>query len=112
MHRIALEFVARHWWRHAQVWLIAILLIAGGSVLGFQAAQWALASYYTNQVAEVRRAYDAALSQRDLRLNTLADKAGKAAEKVEAAASTATQAAGVASKAADKVNEAVDRVTP
>jgi predicted negative regulator of RcsB-dependent stress response len=93
MHRIAMEFVARQWWRHAQVWLIAILLIAGGSVLGFQA-------------------YDEAMGQRDLRLNALADKAGKAAEKVEAAASTATQAAGVASKAADKVNEAVDRANP
>lgn len=111
MHRIAMEFVARQWWRHAQVWLIAILLIAGGSVLGFQAAQWALASNYTKQVAEVRRAYDEAMGQRDLRLNTLADKAGKAAEKVEAAASTATQAAGVASKAADKAGEALERAS-
>jgi hypothetical protein len=88
-----------------------VLLIAGGSVLGFRAAQWALPSNYTKQVAEVRCAYDEAMGQCDLRLNTLADKPGKAAEKVEAAASNATQPAGVASKAADKADEAPERAS-
>ncbi|KGF65567.1 hypothetical protein ACQKEN_17060 [Pseudomonas sp. NPDC078416] len=112
MDRCAMEFIARRWWRRVEVWVIALLMVAGSFSLGFGASQWSLASWYSNQVAQVRTGYDEALKQRDLRLNTLADKAGKAAEKVEAAASTATEAAGVASKAADKVNEAVDRVSP
>jgi hypothetical protein len=112
MDRCAMEFIARRWWRRVEVWVIALLMVAGSFSLGFGASQWSLASWYSNQVAQVRAGYDEALKQRDLRLNTLADKAGKAAEKVEAAASTATEAAGVASKAADKVNEAVDRVSP
>lgn len=112
MDRCAMEFIARRWWRRVEVWVIASLMVAGSFSLGFGASQWSLASWYSNQVAQVRTGYDEALKQRDLRLNSLADKAGKAAEKVEAAASTATEAAGVASKAADKVNEAVDRVSP
>jgi hypothetical protein len=112
MEKCAMEFIARRWWRRVEVWVIAFLIVAGSFSLGFGASQWSLASWYSNQVAQVRTGYDEALKQRDLRLNTLADKAGKAAEKVEAAASTATEAAGVASKAADKVNEAVDRVSP
>lgn len=112
MDRCAMKFIARRWWRRVEVWVIALLMVAGSFSLGFGASQWSLASWYSNQVAQVRTGYDEALKQRDLRLNTLADKAGKAAEKVEAAASTATEAAGVASKAADKVNEAVDRVSP
>lgn len=112
MDRCAVEFIARRWWRRVEVWVIALLMVAGSFSLGFGASQWSLASWYSNQVAQVRTGYDEALKQRDLRLNTLADKAGKAAEKVEAAASTATEAAGVASKAADKVNEAVERVSP
>jgi predicted negative regulator of RcsB-dependent stress response len=119
MDRCAINFIARHWWRRVEVWVIAILLVAGGSVLGFQAAQWSLASWYGAQVVDVRRGYDEALKQRDLRLNSLADKTQEAAGKVEAAsisatqaASTATQAADTASKAADKVNEAVDRQGP
>ncbi len=112
MDRCAMEFIARRWWRRVEVWVIALLMVTGSFSLGFGASQWSLASWYSNQVAQVRTGYDEALKQRDLRLNTLADKAGMAAEKVEAAASTATEAAGVASKAADKVNEAVDRVSP
>lgn len=119
MDRCAINFIARRWWRRVEVWVIAALLVLGGSVLGFQVGHWALGSWYSQQVAEVRRGYDEALKQRDMRLNTLADKAGKAADKVEAAATTATQAAttathaaDTASKAADKVNEAVERTNP
>lgn len=112
MERCAFNFIARRWWKRAEVWVIALLLVSGGVVLGFQIGHWSLGSWYTNQVAEVRRGYDEALRQRDLRLNTLAAKTQEAAGKVEAAASSATQAADTASKAADKVSEAVDRATP
>lgn len=112
MDTCAMQFIARRWWRRVEVWVIAILLVLGGSVLGFQVAQWSLASWYTQQVAEVRRGYDEATAQRDMRLNKLAKSATEAAQKVEAAAGTATQAADAASKAADKVNEAVERKGP
>ncbi|MBX8528541.1 hypothetical protein K5D32_02640 [Pseudomonas cichorii] len=102
MDRCAINFIARHWWRRVEVWLIAILLLAGGAMLGFQVAQWSLSSWYVAQVVEVRRGYDEALKQRDLRINKLAGKA-------EAAASTATQAADTASKAVDKADEALSR---
>jgi methyl-accepting chemotaxis protein len=81
-------------------------------VLGFQAAQWSLASWYTEQVAEVRRGYDEATIQRDMRLNKLAKSATEAAAKVEGAAGKATEAADTASKAADKVSEVLERQTP
>lgn len=90
--------------------MIAVLLVLGGAVLGFQAAQWKLASWYTDQVAEVRRGYDEATKQRDARLSSLAAKTTDAAAKVEAASATATQAADAASKAVDKATEAADRV--
>jgi methyl-accepting chemotaxis protein len=109
MDRCAVNFIARHWWRRVEVWVIAALLVFGGSVLGFQVGHWALGSWYTQQVAEVRRGYDEALNQRDLRLNRLAENTGKAAEKVEAAASTATQAASTATQAADTASKAADK---
>ncbi|MEX5536028.1 hypothetical protein ABFV54_12965 [Pseudomonas syringae] len=112
MERCAINFVARHWWRRVEVWLIAVLLLAGGAMLGFQVAEWRLSSWYSAQVAEVRRGYDEATVQRDMRLNKLAKTATDAAVKVEGAAGKATEAAEVASKAADKVNEAVERQTP
>ncbi|ATV18016.1 hypothetical protein CFN58_28400 [Pseudomonas avellanae] len=112
MEKCAINFMARHWWRRVEVWLIAILLLAGGAMLGFQVAEWRLSSWYTAQVAEVRRGYDEATIQRDMRLNKLAKSATEAAVKVEGAAGKATEAAEVASKAADKVNEAVERQTP
>lgn len=109
MDRCAMEFIARRWWRRVEVWVIAGVLVAGGSVMGFQVSQWSLASTYALQVAEVRKAYDEALKQRDMRLNKIADNTAKAADKVEAAASTATQAADKASRAADKAGQALDR---
>ncbi|MCF5716025.1 hypothetical protein I9H06_16445 [Pseudomonas tremae] len=112
MDKCAINFIARHWWRRVEVWLMAAFLVAGGAMLGFQAAQWQLTSWYTDQVAEVRRGYDEATVQRDMRLNKLAKTATDAAVKVEGAAGKATEAAEVASKAADKVNEAVERQTP
>ncbi|MBD8493846.1 YfgM family protein [Pseudomonas syringae] len=102
MDRCAINFIARHWWRRVEVWVIALVLVAGGAVLGYQACQWALASRHSEQLTEVRQAYDEALKQRDLRINKLAGKA-------EAAASTATQAADTASKAVDKADEALNR---
>jgi methyl-accepting chemotaxis protein len=111
MDRCAINFIARHWWRRIEMWVLAGLLVSGGAVLGFQVGHWALGSWYAQQVAEVRRGYDEAIKQRDLRLNKLAENTGIAAEKVEAAASTATQAADTASKAADKAGEALDRAS-
>jgi methyl-accepting chemotaxis protein len=112
MHKCTMEFIARRWWRRAEIWVIAVLLVVGGAVLGFQAAQWSLASWYTEQVAEVRRGYDEATIQRDMRLNKLAKSATEAAAKVEGAAGKATEAADTASKAADKVSEVLERQTP
>ncbi|MGB5955389.1 hypothetical protein [Pseudomonas sp.] len=98
MERCALEFIARRWWRRIEVWMIAALLIAGGAVLGWQSAYWAMASTQANQVAEIRKAYDAAMAERDKRLDELTRKTGTAADK--------------ASKAADKADEALNRVSP
>ncbi|WP_440779457.1 hypothetical protein ACTACN_17250 [Pseudomonas syringae] len=112
MERCSMEFIARHWWRRLEVWVIASLLVTGSFALGFGASQWSLASWYSAQVAEVRRGYDEATVQRDMRLNKLAKTATDAAGKVEDAAGKATKAAETASKAADKVNEAVERQAP
>ncbi|MCF5179618.1 hypothetical protein L6218_06120 [Pseudomonas syringae pv. syringae] len=112
MDKCAINFIARHWWRRVEVWLMATFLFVGGAMLGFQAAQWQLASWYTAQVTEVRRGYDEATKQRDMRLNKLANTATEAAGRVEDAAGKATEAADTASKAADKVNEALERNTP
>lgn len=109
MERCAIDFIARRWWRRVEVWVIASLLVTGSFALGFGASQWSLASWYSAQVAEVRRGYDEATVQRDMRLNKLAKTATDAAGKVEDAAGKATKAAETASKAADKVNEAVER---
>ncbi|MEE1922668.1 hypothetical protein V0R50_10475 [Pseudomonas sp. 148P] len=96
MDRCALEFIARRWWRRVEVWLIAAVLIAGGAVLGWQSAYWAMVSTQAHQVDEIRQAYDAAMAERDKRLDELTTKASKAA-------ATATQAA-------DKADEALNRV--
>ncbi|UIN53601.1 hypothetical protein [Pseudomonas kribbensis] len=104
MDRCAMEFIARRWWRRAEVWAIAIVLVAGGSVLGYQACYWSLAEKQANQVEEIRSAYATAMKERDQRLDELTRKAGTAAEKASKAATTATQAA-------DKALEAVDRVS-
>ncbi|RMN23090.1 Prophage PssSM-02, putative lipoprotein [Pseudomonas coronafaciens pv. zizaniae] len=109
MERCVRDFIARRWWRRVEVWVIASLLVTGSFALGFGASQWSLASWYSAQVAEVRRGYDEATVQRDMRLNKLAKTATDAAGKVEDAAGKATKAAETASKAADKVNEAVER---
>lgn len=111
MDRCAVEFIARRWWRRVEVWVIAFLLVVGGAVVGFQAGQWSLSSWYSKQVADVRAGYDEALTQRDMRLNKLAENTGKAAEKVDRAADKASKAADTADKAATKANEAVDRAS-
>lgn len=95
MDRCVIEFIARRWWRRVEVWMIAGLLIAGGAVLGWQAAYWAMASTQAHQVDEIRKAYDVAMEERDRRLDELTAKASKAA-------TTATQAA-------DKADEALNR---
>ncbi len=105
MERCALEFIARRWWRRAEVWVIAVVLIAGGAVLGWQTAYWAMASTQAHQVDDIRSAYDAAMAERDKRLDELTRKAENAATKASKAATTATQAA-------DKADEALNRVAP
>ncbi|MFP3369263.1 hypothetical protein [Pseudomonas sp. SIMBA_068] len=105
MDRCALEFIARRWWRRAEVWIIAALLVAGGAVLGWQSAYWAMASTQASQVSQIREAYDAAMAERDQRLDELTRKAESAATKASKAATTANQAA-------DKADEALNRVAP
>ena len=105
MDRCALEFIARRWWRRAEIWVIALVLIAGGAVLGWQSAYWAMASMQANQGKQIREAYDAAMAERDKRLDELTSKAESAATKASKAASTASQAA-------DKADEALNRVSP
>ncbi|MDR2317748.1 MAG: hypothetical protein LBF06_15315 [Pseudomonas sp.] len=104
MDRCALEFIARRWWRRAEVWIIAALLVAGGAVLGWQSAYLAMASTQASQVSEIRAAYDTAMAERDKRLDDLTSKAESAATKASKAATTATQAV-------DKADEALNRVT-
>jgi len=103
MDRCALEFIARRWWRRAEIWVIALVLIAGGAVLGWQSAYWAMSTTQANQVKQIREAYDAAMTERDKRLDELTSKAESAATKASKAATTATQAA-------DKADEALNRV--
>ncbi|HBM63282.1 TPA: hypothetical protein ACNV18_003054 [Pseudomonas putida] len=102
MDRCALEFIARRWWRRAEIWIIALVLIAGGAVLGWQSAYWAMTSAQANQVKQIRDAYDAAMAERDKRLSELTLKAESAATKASKAATTANQAA-------DKADEALSR---
>ncbi|TXI02817.1 hypothetical protein ACJ70E_15930 [Pseudomonas plecoglossicida] len=102
MDKCALEFIARRWWRRAEVWVIAALLMAGGAVLGWQSAYWAMASTQANQVKQIREAYDAAMAERDYRLDELTRKTESAATKASKAATTANQAA-------DKADEALSR---
>ncbi|MFJ4347808.1 hypothetical protein [Pseudomonas sp. NPDC089401] len=89
----------------AEVWIIAALLVAGGAVLGWQSAYWSMTSAQANQVTQIREAYDAAMAERDKRLDELTSKAESAATKASKAATTATQAA-------DKADEALNRVSP
>lgn len=105
MDRCALEFIARRWWRRTEVWAIAIVLVGGGAVLGYQAGYWSLAEKQAKQVEEIRRAYDTAMTERDMRLDELTRKTGTAADKASKAATTAT-------RAADKVSEVVERQAP
>ena len=102
MDRCALEFIARRWWRRAEIWVIALVLIAGGAVLGWQSAYWAMTSTQANQVKQIREAYDAAMAERDHRLDDLTRKTESAANKASKAATTATQAA-------DKADAALSR---
>jgi len=103
MDRCELEFIARRWWRRAEIWIIALVLIAGGAVLGWQSAYWAMTSTQANQVKQIREAYDAAMAERDQRLDELTRRTDSAAAKASKAATTAT-------RAADKADEALNRV--
>jgi len=105
MDRCVLEYIARRWWRRVEVWLIATVLIAGGAVLGWQSAYWSMASTQSHQIDEIRKAYDAAMAERDKRLDDLTSKTESAATKASRAATTAT-------KAADKADEALNRAMP
>ena len=104
MDRCSLEFIARRWWRRTEVWAIAVVLVGGGLVLGYQAAYWSLAEKQSNQVQDIRKAYDAAMTERDLLLEELTRKTCTAADKATKAATTAAQAA-------DKADEALNRVS-
>ena len=86
----------------AEVWAIAIVLVGGGAVLGYQSAYWSLAENQSNQVKGIREAYDTAMTERDKRLEELTRKTGTAADKATKAATTAAQAV-------DKADEALNR---
>lgn len=102
MDRCALEFIARRWWRRAEIWVIALVLIAGGAVLGWRSAYWAMTSAQANQVTQIREAYGTAMAERDKRLDELTSKAESAA----------TKASTTANQAANKADEALNRVAP
>ncbi|WP_449433415.1 hypothetical protein [Pseudomonas putida] len=91
MDSCALEFIARRWWRRAEVWIMSALLVAGGADLGWQSDYWAMASTQASKVAEIREAYDAAMTERHKRLDELTRTAVSAAIKASKAAMTATQ---------------------
>jgi len=105
MDRCALEFIARRWWRRTEVWAIAVLLVGGGAVLGYQVSYWSLADKQGKQVEEIRKAYDTAMEERDKRLEELTRKTGTAADKATKAATTAAQAADKADEALSRVNQ-------
>ena len=88
MDRCALEFIARRWWRRAEVWTIAVVLVGGGAVLGYQAAYWSLADKQSSQVTDMRKAYDTAMTERDKRLEELSRRTGTAADQATKAATT------------------------
>ncbi|MFJ4143519.1 hypothetical protein [Pseudomonas sp. NPDC089734] len=111
MDRCAINFIARHWWRRVEIWVIAALLAAGSLTLGFQAGQWSAGFEHTRQLAEIRRAYDAAMGKRDVSMARLAESATEAVGKAESAASVATQAANTASRAADKADAALSKAS-
>ena len=91
MDRCALEFIARRWWRRAEVWAIAVVLVGGGAVLGYQAAYWSLAEKQSSQVTDIRKAYDTAMTERDKRLEELTRKTGTAADKADEALNRVSQ---------------------
>ena len=103
MERCAINFIARHWWRRFEVWVIALALVGGGAIFGYQAAYWSLAEKQSNQVTDIRKAYDSAMDVRDTRLEVLTRKSGTAADKASWAGYTAAQAV-------DKADEALNRV--
>ena len=61
-------------------------------------------SKQSNQVTDIRKAYDTAMGERDKRLEELTRQTGTAADKATKAATTAAQAA-------DKADEALNRVS-
>lgn len=105
MERCAINFIARHWWRRFEVWVIALALVGGGTIFGYQAAYWSLAEKQSNQVTDIRKAYDTAMDERDKRLEDLTRKTGTAADKATKAATTAAQAADKADEALNRVNQ-------
>lgn len=105
MDRCALEFTASRLWRRADAWIIAVLLVTGGAVLGSQSGFWSLASNQANQEAEIRAAYVTSMAELDRRLDELSDKAESAATKASKAATTSTEAA-------DKADEPINRIIP
>ncbi len=92
MDRCALEFIARRWWRRAEVWAVAIVLVGGGAVLAYQVAYWSIAESQSSQVTDIRKAYDTAMTERDKRLEELTRQTGTAAEKATKAATSAAKA--------------------
>ncbi|WP_409321432.1 hypothetical protein [Pseudomonas monteilii] len=105
MTRCAMELIARRCWRRAEIWVIALVLIAGGAILGWQSAYWGMTSTQAYQVKQIRDAYEAAMTERDQRLDELTRKAENAATKASKAGITAT-------RAVEKADEALNRATP
>lgn len=84
---------AKHWWRRAEVWLLAGLFVISGVTIGYQLGMYNAQRLMGAQVSEIRQAYDEALGRKDRKLETLVETTSEAAKTAAQAAETASQAA-------------------
>ncbi|SHM77599.1 hypothetical protein [Phytopseudomonas punonensis] len=98
MSEIPVTKRAKHWWRRAEVWLLAGLFVISGVTIGYQLGMYSAQRLMTAQLADIRQAYDDALGRKDKKLETLVETTSEAAKTAAQAAETASQAA---SKAAE-----------
>ncbi|WP_287030038.1 hypothetical protein [Pseudomonas sp. UBA6310] len=100
---------AKHWWRRAELWLIAGLLVLSGMTIGYQIAMYNAHQMMIIELTSIRAAYDHAMGRKDERLESLVETTSEAAKTAASAAETASQAA---NKAADVVAQPPTQSTP